>query len=315
MNPWEPWESERVEVGRYLRRDQAEDRSLVLSALGVRYWILHQEGLYFLAVSPQDAEAATRELRAYEEERRAEREEIRHQTQPPLPPRGKASFLSLFFYVWTMAGFFLIQMKAPSEWTERGTAESSAILKGEVWRVVTALTLHADSGHLVANIAVGLLFAAALLPWLGAGWTWFGFVISGALGNAINAWGFRGEEHRSIGASTAVFGALGMLVGWQVFVLIRSTSGTPRKLRLRELAIPVAAGLALLAYLGTGGGVEGSRVDITAHLFGMLAGGMIGLAIAWARLPERTPPWLGTALAWGALLLPCLAWWVAWWVA
>ena len=43
----------------------------------------------------------------------------------------------------------------------------------------------------------------------------------------------------------------------------------------------------------------------------MLAGGVIGSALAWARLPERTSAAVQKALAVLALLLPCLAWWLA----
>ncbi len=310
MNSWPGEGTEKREVGRYLRRDQAEDRSLVLLAKGLRYWILPDEGLYLLLVKAEDAETAFRELQDYEAERRAEREDALRGEPTLLPPRQRASFFSLFIYIWAMAGFFFVQAEAPAGWTARGAADSTAILQGEWWRVITALTLHADGGHLVANIGVGLLFAGALLPWLGSGWTWLGFVLSGALGNAINAWGFRGGAHSSIGASTAVFGALGMLVGWQVFALLKSSKGT-RKLRLRELAIPVAAGLALLAYLGTGSGTEDSRVDLTAHLFGMVAGGGIGALLAWGRLPQKTSPGVQKGLALLALILPCLAWWMA----
>src|SRR5205809_421801 len=82
---------------------------------------------------------------------------------------------------------------------ERGSAEESAILHGQWWRTVTALTLHADASHLAANLATGLLFAAFVIPRLGAGFTWLAILLSGALGNALNAWGYRGESHDSIG--------------------------------------------------------------------------------------------------------------------
>lgn len=305
-------EPQKVEVACCLRLDQAENRSLVLQAMGIAFWIVFEEGLYRLLVEPDDAEAAMRELRADEEERRAEREARGREGGPDdVVPKSRASFLSLLVYAWAMAGFFLLQARESPGWTLRGEADSTAILHGEAWRVVTALTLHGDTGHLLANLLVGLLFAAALLPALGSGWTWLGFVLSGALGNALNAWGYRGEAHHSIGASTAVFGALGMLVGWQVFALLRH-AGSLRKARLRDLAFPVAAGLGLLAYLGTGSGTEETRVDLSAHLFGMLAGVAIGAVLAWARLPERTSPGMQKALAGIALLLPCLAWWMAW---
>jgi rhomboid protease GluP len=314
-------ETDMVIVGRYLRRDQAEDRSLVLLALGVKNWIIPDDGLYALAVAFRNAERAAQELKIYEEERREEREEMlrRLQNAPPPVPIKRVSYTSLFIYVWLMVGFFHLQGIMPASYVEKGTANATLILQGEWWRTVTALTLHGDSGHLVANIGVGALFAWALLPLLGTGWTWFGFVASGALGNAMNAWGYRGESHLSIGASTAVFGALGMLVAWQVALLFQhrgaSPTGPKRKgfslFRFRELFIPIAAGLALLAYLGTGGGFEESRVDIMAHLFGMFGGVLVGTFLAWTQLPQRTSERGQKGLALLAVLIPVVAWWLA----
>ena len=73
--------------------------------------------------------------------------------------------------------------------------------------------------------------------------------------------------------------------------------------------VPVGGGLALLAMLGTGGG----RVDLGAHVFGLLAGVGIGLMLSPLTLRAR-PGWgiqipaglaaaLAIALAW-RLALP-----------
>ena len=93
----------------------------------------------------------------------------------------------------------------------------------------------------------------------------------GAGGNLCNAW-FYGFDHISIGASTAVFGALGVLGG--TGVVRRSRLG----LRGKRAWIPLAAGLAILAMLGTGG----QRVDLWAHLWGFAVGGAGGAALATA---------------------------------
>jgi len=177
----------------------------------------------------------------------------------------------------------------------------------------TALTLHADFGHLFANLATGLVFAWALLPLLGSGWTWMGLVLSGAAGNLLNAWCYRGGGHLSIGASTAVFGGLGLLAGWQVVAALQARR-VPRAqaFRMREIVLPLAAGLALLAYLGVGN--EGDHVDIMAHGLGMLCGAIFGTILAGTRLPEHTPGRFQKILANAALSLPWLAWlWVLGW--
>jgi membrane associated rhomboid family serine protease len=165
--------------------------------------------------------------------------------------------------------------------------------------------LHADPPHLIANLATGLLFAAFLIPRLGTGLTWLAIVISGALGNAINAWGYRGETHDSIGASTACFGALGILVGMELTARLRDAHGRS----LWQLVLPVGAGLGLLAYLGVGD--EGKNIDYMAHCWGFLAGGVMGILAAACRLKERTPPAAQPLAATLAFALVAGAWLLA----
>ena len=292
----------RVSVGHYLRRNQAEERALVVLALGLPYWIAEEEGLYHLFVEEPDAPRVAAELADYEAERRdLFRERSRALPAPPLPRGGGAS---LVVYGWMMALFYLVQQEAGRWWLELGSARAAAILGGEWWRTLTALTLHGSLEHLLANLGVGMIFAAALLPWLGVGGTWLGFLAAGALGNAINAWVYGGSGHDAIGASTAVFGALGLLVGWQVAALVRR-----RQTRLRVLFVPVAAGVALFAFLGIG--EEHSNVDVLGHLWGMAAGGALGLGLGWSRKAPCFPPRLDRVLAWLALGLPWVCWAIA----
>ena len=300
---------ELVQIGCYLRQDQADERGLVILALERPYWILEEDGLYSLYVDGADAEEGRAELEKFEAERAEELQRTRaalRQNTPSVAAK-KTPLFSLFVYIWAMCLFYGLQVARGPEWTARGIADSNAILHGELWRTVTALTLHADLGHLFANIAVGLVFAWALLPLLGSGWTWMGLVWSGAVGNALNAAVHRGGSHLSLGASTGVFGGLGLLVGWQIAAVLRPATGALQPpWRLRDIALPLAAGLALLAYLGVGNGTD--NVDILAHGLGMAAGLVTGFLMAWARLPEKTPQRLQKPLACAALLLPVLAW-------
>lgn len=297
---------ELVQIGSYLRQDQAEERGLVVLALGFPYWILEEDGLFALYVDAHDVEPVTLELEKFETEREAARNALLNEPPPPRVAKPIDPF-SLFVFVWTMCFFFGLQLLEGTRWMHLGDADSTAILQGEAWRTVTALTLHADVGHLFANVATGLVFAWALLPLLGSGWTWLGLLVSGALGNALNAAIHGGGDHHSIGASTGVFGGLGLLVGWQIVAAIQRHHGQRDPAwRLREIAFPLGAGLALLAFLGVGNGKD--NVDILAHALGMFCGVLLGLWMAWTRLPEKTPARVQKILAVLAFLLLCLAW-------
>ena len=310
----EPPRESLIEVARCVRQDQAEERGLVILAMGLPYWIVPNDGIFAVMVLLEDAAAASAELENFEEERRVEREQTRREIEAGWsePPPRKIPRTTLWVYGWTLCAFFALQAHFATgslPWLRLGEADSTAILKGEWWRILTALTLHGDFGHLVANLAVGIIFAAALLPYLGTGWTWLGIVLTGAAGNWLNAWGHGagGQAHLSIGASTAVFGGLGLLVGWQIVSASRQHGG--RRVDhpfIRRVWFPIAAGLALLAYLGTG--AEGQHVDVMAPLCGMIAGGLLGVILAAAQLPQRTSPRWQVALGFMALLLPCAAW-------
>jgi rhomboid protease GluP len=172
-------------------------------------------------------------------------------------------------------------------WFQRGGADAERILLGELWRTVTALTLHADFGHVLSNALCGALFIGAVCGSLGAGVGSALILLAGAGGNLANAI-FQGSHHVSVGASTAVFGAVGLLCG--LGVARRQQQQSPG----RPFWVPVAGGLAILAMLGT----SGENVDIWAHLFGLCVGGALGVPVGFAlrRPPGSAAQWLvGTA--------------------
>ena len=281
-------------VGKYPTRTDAYERSLVVAAMEAPHWVLKREGEFALCVEPARAAEVVEELARFE----AERVELPAQTAAA----GTAPYstISLFVSCWILCGLYAVEVAGPAWWLDRGTASSRAIMAGQWWQAFTALTLHADMGHLGANLAIGLVYAAFLLPILGSGWTWLFIVLAGGAGNWLNAWGHRDADHLSIGASTAVFAALGMLLAAQCATRTLAL----RQVRAREFLLPVGAGLGLLAYLGVGD----QQTDFTAHFFGFLAGIPFGMAGVWLRLGTRTPRLMQAALAWSAAGLIALCW-------
>lgn len=156
------------------------------------------------------------------------------------------------------------------EWLrEWGRFDSARIVaENEWWRLVTPLILHGDMAHLVGNIAAGLIFGMLLGQRVGIGRVYVGAILTGALGNLGNLLTFGNSGHLSIGASTAVFGLLGGLLGTRLVDIYQSHGQSKQNLIRRSLIIPVAAGLALLGLLGAGG----LQTDVLAHLYGFLAG-------------------------------------------
>jgi membrane associated rhomboid family serine protease len=153
-----------------------------------------------------------------------------------------------------------------------GKAQAGLIQGGEWWRIITALTLHADWTHLAGNLTIGGIFIFFLCREVGTGVAWLTILAAGIIGNATNAW-VQQPSHSSVGASTAVFGAVGILAAIGMVQY--------RKSRRQRWQMPVAAAIALLGILGT----EGNNTDIGAHLFGFGSG--IGLGLGLALTTER----------------------------
>ena len=98
------------------------------------------------------------------------------------------------------------------------------------------------------------------------------------------------SQHSAIGASTAVFAALGLLaaLAW------RQQAALLRGLRRWR---PLAAAIMLLALLGVGG----EHTDVWAHVAGLAAGGVIGILLYLIRAP--LPLGRQAQLAYGATAL------------
>jgi membrane associated rhomboid family serine protease len=175
---------------------------------------------------------------------------------------------------------------------------------GEVWRVVTALTLHADVGHLLSNLGFGALYGFFAARLIGPGMAWLAILLGGAFGNLANAW-LQAPEHRSIGASTAVFAALGLLAAYSLRV--QMTRGQSWAYRWG----PLIGGIALLGFTGTGG----ENTDVTAHGTGFVAGAVLGLGASYLGAPTLARVALQRATATLALALVIGAWVVGLWIA
>jgi len=164
---------------------------------------------------------------------------------------------------------------------DRGDSQAALVMSGQLERTITALTLHADLSHVVGNALFGGFFLAALSGRLGLGFALLSFIVSGALGNLANAV-YYGAAHSSVGASTGVFGLVGVLAG------LAAWQRHQRFPRRRGAWVAFGAGLGVVAMLGG----PGPRVDFSAHLFGLAAGALTGIALA---LPLSSRPRPGTS--------------------
>jgi membrane associated rhomboid family serine protease len=289
-----------VQIRHFSNRTEAEQHALVLIAMQINCRLSRGDWGVGLSVALGDEARARRELAQYAAENRAPPEAP---TGPVFPLTegvdGAIGYTAVMLVVAAAAD----RLWFGANWLAAGAADAGLILGGEWWRSFTALGLHADFGHLAANLASGTLIGMALAQVIGGGLAWLTILLAGGTGTFANAI-FQPADHLSIGASTAVFAGLGVLtmLAWR-----RRSVGLNRG-GLRSIA-PLVAGATLLGFLGSGGGQD--NIDVAGHLAGFLAGGAVGFGVHV--LGDRLPFGPRAQAGYGALALAIFAF--AWTIA
>jgi len=243
--------------------ESAGEAGLAILAMGEAYWMILHQACYVICVSEACEERVRRELG-----------ELAALTR--LRPSGAALKYEEFDFGWVSFSLFAAMLIGCFIWQGRssidelGRTDAVAMVgRGEWWRAVTALTLHADVVHLVSNLFAGAGFAFFVCRFFSAALGWLLILLSGIAGNVLNAQVYYPAAHYSIGASTAVFGALGLLTGVGIWAAV---SAPDRRLLLPRWLLPLLGGLTLLGLFGVGEG----NVDVAAHISGFLCGVVLG---------------------------------------
>lgn len=270
-----------IEVYRSTRRRDAEEHALVLAAVGIGCTVHPLDGVVTLLVPASQALRARQQLVQYARENRAhaaENREDKDGKKPQsrrlidgLPAAAGCAGVLVLLHAWSRQGTLF------QDWLPAGAAQARLILSGEWWRTITALGLHGDLSHLASNVAFGTVFGLLVAQMFGSGLAWLAILVAGAAGNLLNALVQPGT-HTAIGASTAVFAAVGILSG----VMLRRKRY--RRARGFRRWTPLAGGLMLLVYLGLGG----ERTDVGSHVAGFAMGILSGVMLAQVsdRLPQ-----------------------------
>jgi membrane associated rhomboid family serine protease len=270
--------------------------ALVLEAKAVPYERIEADGEWLLLVAPSLVQAAADELTRYAAERA-----VRREPPPPFVPfAGSANGAAVYAFVLILVAYCAGIELFGIDWLRVGGLESKAGAAGEWWRAVTALTLHLDQEHLLGNLLFGIGIGVLAGRMFGPGFAWLGILMAGAAANFVDML-VSPSGHRAVGASTAVFAALGLLAGFGW--------GERRNLRDRRFYrwAPLFAGVCLLALLGAGT----EHVDVLGHLLGFMTGTAVGWSFARVGLPRtRSPTFQRTTGAIAAALLG-VAWYLA----
>ncbi|HEX3846033.1 MAG TPA: rhomboid family intramembrane serine protease [Steroidobacteraceae bacterium] len=270
---------------------RCRELSLVLEARGIEHDFLQRGDAWVIEVAPPLASRAYDELTRYAAEAG--------------PPRGAARVQALFAGAAPASlGYVMVLVLTAycagvnlfgADWVAVGALD--AAVPGQWWRAFTALTLHVEQEHLLGNLLFGTVAGIAAGRLLGPGIAWASVLGAGVFANLMEML-IAPSDTRAIGASTAVFAALGILSGlaWR--------QRLSRRERSWYAVAPLIAGLCLLTLLGAGG----AHVDVLGHGLGFLSGLGLGWLYARARIPRdrsRTPQ---VAAGAGAVLAVIAAW-------
>jgi rhomboid protease GluP len=250
-------------------RKQAMDWSLVLASQDIHPIIAPpgESREWALLIDPAQYDRALSAIQQYRLENRgwSWRQEI---------PGGNVEIHSgaLFWCLLLAFWHWVVTFAAPA-FSTLGRMDSLAVRGGEWFRLFTAILLHADLAHLMANITFGVLVLGLSMARFGPGATLLATYLSGAIGNIFGL-AFYSYPYTGVGASGMMMGALGVLSTHSVGLWRRSPKAA------RYIFSGVLAGLFLFIMFG----VDPSS-DILAHLGGFLAGVAIGALLSC--VPER----------------------------
>ena len=249
-------------------RAECSDRALVLAALQIPFQIIDDIASCALVVPAEYSAQAMQQLIQYDDENPPQIAAVAK------PLAHYNAWPGLVAYVVIICAVAVITDVATwaQDWYVSGRVDGALIRAGEWWRTITALTLHSGLQHLTGNLVFGIMFGLFAGRLLGSGVAWLTIVVAAATGNAINTLLLE-SAHRAIGASTAVFAALGLVAGFVWRGKLMAQDRWPYRIG------PIVGGFALLMYTGTGG----ERTDIGAHLMGFLCGLFAGMLLTAAR--------------------------------
>lgn len=250
-----------VTVFSSLNQEQANTFSLVLNSSGIGNRVISSTDGFRIDVPEPYVDSARDVIGRYQAENPNIEPDASVSRSHPTPDYFSGIAVALLLLSIHLA---VQASSTPEDYLTVFGANARRIVDGEMYRCATALVLHADAAHIAGNMAGMVLFGGAVCGVTGSGVGWLMILASGVFGNLMNAFAYA-AGHLSVGASTAVFGAVGILCAFQAVNAARTGRGWKRT------ALAFGSGVALLAFLGTS-----ARSDLGAHFFGFFSGVLMG---------------------------------------
>jgi rhomboid protease GluP len=161
------------------------------------------------------------------------------------------------------------------------------VLKGEWWRLFTAMFLHGGMTHLLMNMFSLYLIGRGMEMYFDTKSYLTIYLFSGLLGGLVSL--YMHPNSVGIGASGAIFGVFGALAGF--FLAHRDKIEAHSKAFMKDFGIVLGINLVL--------GLSIPSIDVSAHIGGLVVGLIGGFMIS------KNPKWIWAYS--GAMLMLIIA--------
>ncbi len=190
-------------------------------------------------------------------------------TLPLAPPRAVYALLAINVIMFGITLLLAGRIGNSGALYVLGAKENRAIDAGQWWRLLTPMVLHGNLTHLLFNSWALYSFGMEAERMFGTARFLAVYLLAGLAGS-IASYMFN-PDALSVGASGAIFGLLGALAAFSFSA--RSLIGwEASKMQLGQMATLVVINLAF--------GLAVPNIDNSAHIGGLLAGGLVGLGLA-----------------------------------
>jgi membrane associated rhomboid family serine protease len=276
-----------------LSHEAVKTYALVLTASDIPFTIESAHQKFYIRVDARHRTAACRAVARYLEENPFPSADEQRDTGRVTPRTFSAVFIALLLVVihWAVGSGEVRRLFVRSF-----GADAEKIVAGDLFRCVTALWLHIDTVHLLGNVFGVVVFGTVVAAHFGWGVGWLIILMAGIGGNWMTAFWYR-QEHLSVGASTAVFAAVGLSAAAMTWIHVK------RHERSWRSWTPLAGGLALLGMLGAA-----PHSDLAAHLFGFVCGVTAGMIFGHRLRPASRPIQWGCAII-GTVVVAASCYW------
>lgn len=154
-----------------------------------------------------------------------------------------------------------------------GLQANYLVADGEIWRIFTAMFLHADFWHVLFNVFWLYLFGPELEKIVGKARFVTIYLLAGVVGN-LSTFLVYPLNYASLGASGAIFGIFGAF-GALVYYTRRTMP------MLRKMILPIIIISVIMTFIQP-------NVNATAHIGGLITGFILGLVYLH---PKRILSW------------------------